>query len=165
MTRPASYDEDVYLWSLHQAEVLRRLTARRDLPNDLDLPNVIEEIESVGRSDLNAVRSHLAAMLVHLVKLVSSPAAEPVRLWKREVIAHRGAARRQFTPGMRKGIALADLWGDARADAAAELALYDEAPAPLPEECPFTLDELLDRDAPIDGLVARLAEASRRAVG
>jgi hypothetical protein len=66
---------------------------------------------------------------------------------------------------MRKDIALAELWGDARADAGAELAVYDEAIAPLPEECPFILDELLDRDAPIDGFVARLAETGRRVAG
>ena len=44
---PASdYEADFYLWSYEQAELLRQ---RRF--SELDLPNIIEEIESLGRSD------------------------------------------------------------------------------------------------------------------
>jgi hypothetical protein len=66
MDLPASYEEDFYAWSQHQAAILRRLAAgaRAGLPNDLDLENVAEEIEGVGRSELAAVRSQLSVMLV-----------------------------------------------------------------------------------------------------
>jgi hypothetical protein len=37
---------------------LRSLTGRRDLPNQLDLANVVEEIEDVGKSELHAVERH-----------------------------------------------------------------------------------------------------------
>ena len=43
---------DILIWSEQQAAALRRLASRRDLPNDLDLPNVIEEIEDVGKSEI-----------------------------------------------------------------------------------------------------------------
>ena len=43
------YDNDVYAWAEQQAAVLRGLAARRDLPNELDLANVIEGIEDVGQ--------------------------------------------------------------------------------------------------------------------
>ena len=44
------YDEDILIWSEQQAAALRSLASRRDLPNELDLANVIEEIEDAGRS-------------------------------------------------------------------------------------------------------------------
>jgi uncharacterized protein DUF29 len=43
MDRPTPYDEDFYAWSREQADVLRGLAERRDLPNALDLEHVIEE--------------------------------------------------------------------------------------------------------------------------
>ena len=41
----------------------------------LDVENVAEEIESVGRSELAAVESQLHNTLVHLMKLVAEPEA------------------------------------------------------------------------------------------
>ena len=62
------YDEDILVWSEQQAAALRSLASRRDLPNELDLANVIEEIEDVGRSEFHTVESHDARMiLAHLV--------------------------------------------------------------------------------------------------
>jgi hypothetical protein len=52
-------DEDILLWSEHQAELLRRLAAGEPVNERLDWANIIEEVESVGRSDLRAVQSLL----------------------------------------------------------------------------------------------------------
>ena len=60
------YDTDILAWSQRQAAVLRDLAARRDLPNELDLDHVAEEIEDVGRSELNAVQSFIRLCLVHI---------------------------------------------------------------------------------------------------
>ena len=58
------YDTDIYAWSQQQAAVLRDLASRPDLPNELDLQHVAEEIEDVGISELNAVRSFLRLCFV-----------------------------------------------------------------------------------------------------
>ena len=157
MSQPVAYEQDFYAWSQHQADALRRLArSRRDLPNDLDLEHVAEEVEDMGRAQRDAVESHLVRMVEHLVKLLSSPAAEPSRGWRREASVHQGEAARRFTPGMRQAIDLARVWRDARRDALADLDAYGETIVPLPEALPFTLDELLDREAEIDALLARL---------
>jgi len=58
MDRRSLYDDDIYAWTQQQAEALRRLAGKgRDLPNDLDLENVAEEIEDVGKSELHRVES------------------------------------------------------------------------------------------------------------
>ena len=54
----SDYDSDILIWSERQADLLRRRAAG-ELVNDaaLDWPNIAEEIEDVGRSQLNAVES------------------------------------------------------------------------------------------------------------
>ena len=66
------YDEDILVWSEQQAAALRSLASRRDLPNELDLANVIEEIEDVGRSAMLTIGRH-----VQLVVSWASLDAEP----------------------------------------------------------------------------------------
>jgi hypothetical protein len=62
------YEEDVPLWSEQQAAALRNLArTRRDLPDELDVKNVAEEVESVGRSELAAVVCHIQLILAHRV--------------------------------------------------------------------------------------------------
>ena len=61
------YDEDILIWSEQQAAALRSLASRRDLPNELDLANVIEEIEDVGRSEFHTVESLIENYPDHLV--------------------------------------------------------------------------------------------------
>ena len=48
------YDEDILLWSERQAALLRQAAAAQRSNEDApDWPNIIEEIESVGRSELH----------------------------------------------------------------------------------------------------------------
>ena len=72
------YDRDVLAWSAHQADLLRRL-ARGERVNDVDWAHVVEEIEDVGLSQLNAVRRYLRLMLVHLLKVHGWPASSSLR--------------------------------------------------------------------------------------
>ena len=52
------YDADLLAWSERQAALLRRVAAgERVADNDMDWPNIIEEIESVGQSQVDAVES------------------------------------------------------------------------------------------------------------
>jgi Domain of unknown function DUF29 len=56
-------------WSEQQAAAIRRLgRTNRYVPNELDIENVAEEIESVGRSELAAVKSHLRLIFLSLDK-------------------------------------------------------------------------------------------------
>ena len=52
------YQTDYYAWTRQQAAELRALAARR-VDTKLDLENLAEEVESLGRSDLNTVRSQV----------------------------------------------------------------------------------------------------------
>jgi hypothetical protein len=58
-----AYDEDFYAWTMEQARLLRS----GDL-SQLDIENIAEELESMGRSDKRELDSRLEVLLVHLLK-------------------------------------------------------------------------------------------------
>ncbi len=59
----AAYDEDFYAWTQKQARLLRAGEF-----SQLDIENVAEELESMGRSDRNEIESRLEVLLMHLLK-------------------------------------------------------------------------------------------------
>jgi Domain of unknown function DUF29 len=73
------YDEDFVRWTEEQAAALRQAKGS-NLP--LDWENLADEIESLGRSDRRELRSQITRFLRHLLKLESSPAAEPRAGWR-----------------------------------------------------------------------------------
>jgi hypothetical protein len=56
------YDEDYFAWTRQQAAELRRLAAAR-VDSTLDVLSLAEEVESLGQSDLNSVRSQLRRII------------------------------------------------------------------------------------------------------
>src|SRR5438046_6947523 len=76
------YDDDYYAWTQYQAEVLRTM---RRADNRLDRERLAEEIEDLGKSERNAVRSQIRRIIEHLLKLGCSPAEEPRYSWMRSV--------------------------------------------------------------------------------
>ena len=84
----ALYEEDFVRWSDQQSRALRALQRQgTNLP--LDWENLAEEIESLGRSQRQQLRNRLNTIIVHLLKLATSPAAEPRRKWKATVDRER----------------------------------------------------------------------------
>src|SRR6266702_811353 len=67
------YEDDFYAWTQYQAEVLRSLHVS---DNRFDREHVVEEIEDLGKSERDAVRSQIRRIIEHLLKLEYSPAAE-----------------------------------------------------------------------------------------
>jgi hypothetical protein len=57
------YETDFYAWTQEQARLLREGRWA-----DLDLENLVDEVESVGRSDKRQIESRLEILLAHLLK-------------------------------------------------------------------------------------------------
>ena len=137
------YETDILEWSEHQASLLRHIAAGERLPaNDIpDWANIIEEVESVGRYQLHSVQSLLTQALLHWLKQQAWPASRDVPHWRREERAFRRQASDRYTPSMRQKLDVVRLY----ADALAHLPDWndDVAAEPVPETCPFALDELL----------------------
>jgi hypothetical protein len=86
--RMSDYNLDFYAWSQRQGALLRRLAAGERVNDaDLDWRNIAEEIETLGRSERAALRSHILNVIEHLMKLHASPASQPRAGWQ-ETIDH-----------------------------------------------------------------------------
>jgi Domain of unknown function DUF29 len=65
----SDYQKDFYSWTREQAELLR--SGRFD---ELDIVNLIEEIETMGRSEKRELENRLTVLLVYLLKWQYQPA-------------------------------------------------------------------------------------------
>jgi hypothetical protein len=144
------YDRDILVWAEHQAALLRRLASGERVNEALDWPNLIEEVEDLGRAQLHACESLLRQAMLHLLKLHLG-ADEPAAHWRAETLGFLGDAAARFTPAMRQRIDLSRLYARARLQTASSL-----PNAPLPETCPWTLDALLSDTADINELLTGL---------
>lgn len=135
------YETDILDWSEHQAALLRRLAAGERVNEKIDWENVIEEIESVGRSELKAVQSHIVLALLHELKIRAWPQALAVEHWRDEALSHLVNARPHFEPGMRSRIDLIKLYREALRSMPETI--EGRPPLAVPEVCPVGLDEML----------------------
>ena len=139
-----AYESDILEWSHHQAELLRRHAAGEKLNEAPDWANIIEEIEDVGGNVLRAVRSHLLQAMLHELKARAWPESRDVPHWRGEVRLQRGQAADDSTPSMRHVVDVAAVYR--RALRALPDSMDGQPPAPLPEACPWPLDELLGEE-------------------
>ncbi len=137
------YDTDILEWSERQASILRRAAAGEPGNEAPDWANIIEEIESVGRSEFNTVRSLLVQALTHDLKCQAWPDASYVPHWRAEARGFRSDAADAFTPSMRQRVDVGALYQRAL-DRLPE-SKDGQPPLPVPQECPVTLDEMLGR--------------------
>jgi len=150
------YQSDILGWSKAQAERLRRAAAGERV-NDLDWEHVIEEIEDVGKSQLDAVRSLLALAIEQVLKAAAWPDHSAARKWRNEAASFLGQARRRYQPGMAQHLELADLYADALA---VVRSLDMRRPGRrLPEAIALAPSDLADRAFGPDQLLARVGEA------
>lgn len=156
------YDDDILAWSEVQAAALRSLRGRHDLPNQLDLANVVEEIEDVGKSELRAVESLIRNMLVHLILLWADPGAPPTLGWRGEIATWHDDVVRRITPSMRSKLDLDAIWRSALRVAYAKLRDWDETKAAFARttltgsRCPFDLAALMIEELDPSQAVARI---------
>jgi hypothetical protein len=139
------YETDFVEWSARMADLLRRGRL-----SELDLANVAEEIEDLGKSERSAVRSQLRRMLVHLLKSRIQPERSGAS-WRGSVASARTEILDHFadSPSLRKHAEtnLQRIYREAVELALVETNLDGHAANPdIPEECPYTLEALFEGD-------------------
>ena len=133
------YDTDFYTWATTQAALLRsgRLAA-------VDIGNIAEELETLGRSEAAALRSAYRLICLHLLKMLAQPERGVAgSSWERTVHTQRINAEQilKDNPGLKPK--RESLFGEAYAAARKEASFETGLPlTELPEEPPFTLDQV-----------------------
>jgi Domain of unknown function DUF29 len=132
------YDTDFIRWTEEQAATLR--AGRLDA---LDLENLAEEIESLGKRDRRRLKSRLTVLLMHLLKWVYQPEQRSGG-WDSTIRTQRTDVRQllEDSPSLRGEVPLiiAERYEIARRNAAAETGL---PLARFPADCPFAVDDIL----------------------
>ncbi|MDQ3250372.1 MAG: DUF29 domain-containing protein [Chloroflexota bacterium] len=140
----ATYETDFYAWTKQQASLLQTEELEQ-----LDLPNLIEEIESMGASQRNALTSRLKVLLIHLLKLrvQARPDDRLPRSWLNTILEQRQRIELIFrtSPSLRREMMdeIAYAYPRARKKAAIETNL---ALSTFPADCPWAVEEILDED-------------------
>lgn len=144
-TAESLYERDYYAWTQQQAAELRNLAERRvNVP--LDLANLAEEVEDLGKGERDAVRRQVRRIIEHLLKLEFSRSAGPRAAWRESIIDARNTLDDKVTATLRLDIEaeLPRLFRQARDKAAAGPERFDDPNAveALPEECPYSLGDI-----------------------
>jgi hypothetical protein len=137
----ADYETDFYLWSCEQAELLRQGRFA-----EIDLANIVEEIESLGRSDRRALISAYRVLIQHLLKWRFQPQKRS-RSWLATIRVQR--THLATLEGESPSLAAKAFEHIALANADARKLAADETSLPLgtfPEFCPFSADQLRNSD-------------------
>ncbi len=137
--------DDLYTWVQEQVALLR--AGRVDA---LDLENIAEELGDVGLSEYYRLQSAVEIILLHMLKWDHQPERR-TRSWALSIAEHRERARIQ----QRKSPGLKSSLGEIRSDAyrLGRLGAARQMRRPvksLPDECPYTWDEILNRPFDFD---------------
>jgi len=139
MTAPSLYEQDVAAWAEQQAALIRAGQFER-----LDLTHIAEEIEDVGKSEQRELASRMAVLLAHLLKWQFQPERQS-NSWRRAIKEQRRALRFHLkqVPSLKPKLADSDWWGAIWADAVTK-AIEETGLGGFPEDCPWSLEEIMD---------------------
>jgi hypothetical protein len=135
------YQKDFYGWTQEQAALLKagRLT-------ELDIVNLLEEIETMGRSEKRELDSRFTVLLVHLLKGHYQPAPRG-KSWQLTIEGQRDNCLDvlEDNPSLKPQLSelLDRTYRKARTLAVKETGL-DKSVFPL--ICPWTLTQIIDND-------------------
>jgi hypothetical protein len=135
------YDQDFVLWVNQTAELLREGKF-----NELDIPNLLDEVEAMGRSEKNALISNLVVVLMHLLKYQYQP-EKRTNSWLSSIREHRRRLKKalQTSPSLKNYLQdnLAETYDDSRDIAAIETGLDLDV---FPKDCPYSVEQILNPD-------------------
>jgi hypothetical protein len=135
-----SYETNIVAWANEQAWLVRN--KKFEL---LNIEQIAEEIEDVGKSEQRELASRMAVLLCHLLKWQYQPARQGAS-WKAAIKTQRERVKRRLnqTPSLKKCLTdsewLADAWDDARDATEKKIEISYEK---FPEQCSWTIEDIL----------------------
>lgn len=139
------YEKDFYKWSLYQANLLKKGELSK-----LDIENLAEEIESLGRSDKKKLYSFCLVLLQHLLKDTYTPENKGnSKSWEATILNCRIEIRNllEDSPSLKKQLTpmlLEKAYSQAREIAIIETRKTYIQEEIFPEKCPWSIKEILN---------------------
>ena len=136
-----AYDTDFMQWIDRTAELLRERKF-----DQLDIENLIEEVESLGRREKNALKSNLRILLIHLLKW-QYQSHKRTSSWISTIAEHRNRIQDSLEDSPRLKNYCQEVFQKsyiaARKQASRETGLDIDT---FPVVCPYTVNQVLDSD-------------------
>ncbi|WP_434527255.1 DUF29 domain-containing protein [Photorhabdus asymbiotica] len=135
------YETDVVAWANEQAALLRAGKF-----SEIDIANIAEEIEDVGKSEKRELASRMAVLLAHLLKWQFQPGRRGSS-WQRTIKEQRKALALHIkeTSSLKSTIIdenwFAKVWADAVSSAADETGLDV-----FPDECIWNINQIFSQE-------------------
>jgi hypothetical protein len=135
------YETDFAAWAFEQAAAVQR----KDWAA-IDVPNLVEELESMGKQQRAELRNRLIVLLMHLAKWQYQPAQRAVHggSWQSSIAEQRGRIEYHIndSPSLRPYVpeAMQLAWKVARVKAARETRVDH---ASFPQACPYTFEQAM----------------------
>ena len=134
-----TYETDFYAWTQQQAKFLQE-----EKWSCLDIPNLVEEIESLGRQERRELKNRLGVLLGHLLKWNFQPESRS-RSWLATIREQRSQVLQLLdeSPSLQPDLpeALKTAYRSGLNLAVSETSLSYKV---FPQECPYSLDQVLD---------------------
>lgn len=137
------YETDFYAWTLEQSQLLKDNNFQ-----NLDIVNLVEEVESLGKQQRQELENRLTILLGHLLKWDYQPDCRS-KSWKATIREQRRATQKLIrqNPSLKPYLeeAIADAYESGLDLVVRETPLdYPE----LPQACAYTLAQLFDPEFP-----------------
>lgn len=134
-----NYNADFYGWTQEQAALLKAGNF-----SDLDIENLLEEVETMGRSEKRELDCRLTVLLLHLLKWQYQPIRRG-RSWQLTIKGQRINFSETLyeNPSLNPqlGTILEKAYAKAIVKASQETALDEQT---FPGSCPWTFSQILD---------------------
>ena len=135
------YDADFAEWTRRNAELLRSGRS-----SEADLEHIAEEIEDMGKREQRSLHNRLVRLIEHLLKWQFQPERRGSS-WTRTIVMQRIGILRLLKENPSFRPALPEVIAAAYEDAVNVVRAVTKQPhARFPESCPFTIEQLLDKE-------------------
>ncbi|MCI4624342.1 MAG: DUF29 domain-containing protein [Candidatus Magnetoovum sp. WYHC-5] len=135
------YETDFYQWALHNANLIRQGRF-----SEIDLENVAEELEDMGRNNKRELESRLAVLIMHLLKWQYQPKKHS-KSWVSTINTQRTDIELLLknSPSLKHNIEIVidEMFMTAKKRFEKETGIHKDI---LPEICPYTFKQLSDYD-------------------
>lgn len=135
----SQYETDFYAWALETAKLIRAHKFA-----EIDVENVAEEIESMGRSERHELVSRLVILICHILKWHFQPGRQG-KSWRKTIVDQRTeiGLLLEDNPSLQRelDLMLSRAYKAGRIKAASETGLLEKV---FPMVCPYTMEQLLD---------------------
>ncbi|AFZ57853.1 DUF29 domain-containing protein [Anabaena cylindrica FACHB-243] len=136
------YEQDFYIWIETTIKILRDRQF-----NQLDIDNLIEEIETMGRSEKRELINRLRVLIEHLLKLIywEQVRVENQRGWLDTIVEQRRQIQELLKDSPSLKPLLSEIFTECYTNARKDVLIKTNFPSnKIPTDLSFTLEQTLD---------------------